>query len=116
MKCCISQYPGRKQMAQMVRQQELIDKVNEKTIHNTTESVKKTNDSSDDPLARGGFRWDRIHGGRFVLQGLAESLQTRLSHAQQRGMGRKGSTLLRSMPSLAAFIKEAKTRRHCPWR
>lgn len=30
---------------------ELIDKVNEKTIHNTTESVKKTNNSGDDPLA-----------------------------------------------------------------
>lgn len=48
---CISQCAGREQMAQMARQQEPIDKVNEKTIHDTTGGVKKTDDGSDDPLA-----------------------------------------------------------------
>lgn len=48
---CINQYPGRKQMAQMVRQQELTDRVNEETIHSATESVKATNNRGDDPLA-----------------------------------------------------------------
>lgn len=47
---CISQCAGREQMAQMARQQEPIDKVNEKTIHDTTGGVKKTDDSGDDPL------------------------------------------------------------------
>lgn len=50
-----------------------MDKVNEKTIYNTMESIKKTNNSRCDSLAWSGFCQNHIHGGGFAGEDLAES-------------------------------------------